>query len=177
MIRLTKIISSFVVGGIIGLLFLWIGWTYFQTPMLYLPRESSVPETLLATSTAASHITSTTTTTQLILANATTTPKIQIQTQKAGKTVFINTVVFTKDGWVAVHTQKGKFIGKALGVRYEKSGTQNNISIPLLYPTIKGRTYWIVLYTDNGDGLFNPSDDTVVRSIKGEPIINSFLAT
>lgn len=170
-----KRILYFVGGGIFGIFILWIVGMYFQAPAFQVPGFSTALSTIRATSTP---LVSGNTQIQnkILIKNATSTPSISVHNQPAGKSVFVNLVVLKKNGWVTVYTEKNGFLGSAIGIRYEKAGKQNSILIPLLYPTIRDHTYWIVLYTDNGDYQLNITSDKIVRNRIGSPVIQSFTA-
>jgi hypothetical protein len=100
------------------------------------------------------------------ITNPTKTEKvITVSSQSAGKTVTIKSVTLSKDGWVAIRENVGGEMGSVLGAAWLPKGTATNVSVELLRNTISGKTYFVTLFTDNGDKKFSSKIDTLVPGI------------
>lgn len=107
---------------------------------------------------------------------ATTTPAarfpesgaVSVSDQPAGRTVLIQSVTVPPPGvWIAVRDTDsssgqagGDGLGNVLGA-LRVHGPLSNVSVPLLRPTEPGRVYAVELYRDDGDGNFDPTNDSV----------------
>ena len=108
-----------------------------------------------------------------------TPPKdvIEVADQPAGDSVLVASVNVPNPGvWVAVREMNDGTLGNILGAKRARDPV-TNISVPLLRPTLHNRTYAIVLYRDDGDGIFSYQTDSVyVDFATGDPIIAPFTA-
>ncbi len=93
--------------------------------------------------------------------------------QAAGNSVVVTKVTLPERGWVGVRDNNGGMLGKILGAQRVEAGANSGVMIDLLRPTIANRPYFITLYIDNGDGVFNSTTDTMVKGATG-PVTYSF---
>ncbi len=95
--------------------------------------------------------------------------------QKAGKSV--NTVVsLDRKGWVAVHEQTDGKPGKILGAKHFGPATAF-FSVPLQRATVAGRTYYVMLHSDDGDiNDFSLTRDLPLLGANAMPIMGMFNA-
>lgn len=86
---------------------------------------------------------------------------VSVNETKAGMTVSLADVTFpTKEGWVGVRNLNEGQLGMILGVaRFSEEQGLIPKQIELLTPTVSGREYAIVFYSESGDRKFNLADD------------------
>jgi cytoskeletal protein RodZ len=91
--------------------------------------------------------------------------EISVDDQAAGPVVMLKSVTFpTNNGWVAVRDYENGAAGNVLGAaRYSKDEGLLPQSVNLLRSTEAGKTYQIVFYNENGDKVFDLSDDTEIQ--------------
>lgn len=85
-------------------------------------------------------------------------PNIDVPAQKAGKVVMVNGVFSDVPVFVSVYASKNTL---PLGLsKLIVPGDTAPFTIGLNAPLRVGGTYEIILFVDNGDGVFNPATDT-----------------
>lgn len=86
---------------------------------------------------------------------------VSVDEAKAGMSVSLADVTFpAKEGWVGVRNLNDGKLGMILGVaRFSAEQGLNPKQIELLTPTVVGREYAIVFYSESGDRKFNLADD------------------
>ena len=84
---------------------------------------------------------------------------------KAGMSVALTEVTFpAKEGWVGVRNLNDGKLGMILGVaRFSAEQGLNPKEIQLLTPTVAGREYAIVFYSESGDRKFNVANDVQIE--------------
>jgi len=170
---MTKTIGSLLGGFIVGILIIW-AWNVYsnRTPALDVPAETTVPSDVAVLENGANLNTE-----AVINESIETVPElstIDIRDQLSGNVVNIAAVTLELDGWIVVHEERDGVLANALGAARRDAGTHENITIPLLRNTEAEGTYWIVLYSDNGDRQFNLTDDFPLRNNDGNPFTRSF---
>jgi hypothetical protein len=86
---------------------------------------------------------------------------VAVSDQKAGNSVLIDSVTVPPPGvWIAVREMSGTDLGNVLGA-VRARGPLSDISVPLLRATLPGQTYAVMLYRDDGDGVFDANQDSV----------------
>jgi hypothetical protein len=82
---------------------------------------------------------------------------VSVDGDKAGMSVSLADVTFpAKEGWVGVRNLNDGKLGMILGVaRFSAEQGLNPKQIELLTPTVAGREYAIVFYSESGDRKFN----------------------
>lgn len=175
--KIQKTVLGFVGGFIIGALIIW-GWSVFHNrPRLDVPAQTTAPTDVSTDETASADAATDTTkeitntdTTQL-----TESAHIVVTDQAAGATVHVDELSLALDGWAVVHEEQGGYIGNALGAMRRDAGSYTDLTVSLLRNTEPATRYWVVLYSDNGDRLFNLHDDFPIRDANSNPIISSFM--
>ena len=128
---------------------------------------------------APSQFDSTTLTSSTTPKMATTTPSgaVSVSDQVAGDSVSITSVTVPPPGvWVSVRDLNGDSLGNVLGA-VRVHGPVSNVVVPLLRPTVAGRTYAVQLYRDDGDSQFDHNVDSVyVDFDTGQPVTVLFKA-
>jgi len=100
---------------------------------------------------------------------------INASNQKAGDSVLVSKVVTNTEIWVAVREDVEGELGNILGARRIDAGTTENIVVLLLRSTVPDTKYHVVLYRENGDGVFDNKTDTLLET--GGRIIESSFVT
>lgn len=108
---------------------------------------------------------------------ATTSPFfVMVADQPAGPAVEVSEMRSTASStWLAIREQNGDFLGQILGARRIDSASATRVSIELLRPTVSNLMYAVVMYEDNGNGLFEYATDTLVK-VGGETVAYPFVA-
>jgi hypothetical protein len=107
---------------------------------------------------------------------ATTSPYMVIVTdQMAGDSVMVNEATSDVSTWLAVRENNGELLGRILGARRMDSGEVVGLSIELLRPTTANLMYAIVMYRDDGDGVFDSKLDSLIEE-NGTLIMSRFIA-
>lgn len=175
---MTKIISSFIGGFIIGLIIIF-GWNTYSNNRVSKPTaETTVPSSIIAEVADSTMITEENledSITNTTIDTAVFSDYIHVSDQVADETVAVALVTLETNGWVVVHEEQNGFIGNALGAKRKDAGTYTGVTIPLLRSTTAGARYWIVLYSDNDDRQFNLTDDFPLRDSAENPITSHFL--
>jgi cytoskeletal protein RodZ len=100
---------------------------------------------------------------------------ILVSNQPAGNMAKIDNVALTFDGWVVVQEQVTGTAGWILGAQRFDKGTYAGGQVELLRATKAGLTYKVMLYTDDGDKMFDMKKDTVAMD-GGAAVVASFVA-
>lgn len=89
---------------------------------------------------------------------------VTVDAADAGMSVSLANVTFpSKEGWVGVRNLNEGKLGMILGVaRFSAEQGLNPKQIDLLTPTVAGREYAIVFYSESGDRKFNLAEDVQV---------------
>ncbi len=157
-----KTVVSFIVGLLIGGLLVWS----FSGNVAEKPLDKTVEDSKEQTKTEETTTenkteeTKTPAVTTLAVGDAT----VSLGEQKAGLNVNLGNTTFpTKEGWIGVREYNdGKLIGLLGVARFSAEQGLIPKTIILQQPTIAGKTYAIVFYTESGDRKFNLADDVQV---------------
>jgi hypothetical protein len=92
---------------------------------------------------------------------------VEVNNQPAGSSVALESVVFPIDeGWIAVRTYTDSQLGNILGAaRFSSEQGLMPEAIELLAPTVSGREYAIVFFSEDGDRQFNLAGDVQIDQI------------
>lgn len=102
---------------------------------------------------------------------------LSVADQSPGDTVTIESVTLNVEGWVTVHEIANGHVSNALGAARRDAGSHTDVSVPLLRDTASSSEYVIVLYEDNGNGMFDIRGDLPVLNHAGEPVMEAFETT
>lgn len=98
-----------------------------------------------------------------------TTPTIEVRDilvsvsdQDAGNAVFVSEVNTPTEVWVAVREDRNGELWSILGARKVQAGIHQNIRVPLLRETEPGTLYHVVVYEEDGNGIFDHKADTLI---------------
>ena len=90
---------------------------------------------------------------------------VVVEAQKAGESVTVKSVAVDEATWVAVREDKDGSLGNILGARRIEAGTQADVVVELLRPTLSGSTYHVVVYRDIEAPSFNYKEDVLVEGV------------
>jgi hypothetical protein len=89
---------------------------------------------------------------------------IRVSDQPAGPTVVVSEMKSSATStWLAVREQNGDLLGQILGARRIDAESATGVSIELLRSTIPSLMYAVVLYADDGNGIFEYATDTPIK--------------
>ncbi len=160
-----KTVVAFVAGLLIGGLLVWI----FTSPEPAVSPEGSnddaVAEEVVETETETPD--SETEAPAPVPELVTGEGKVTLGEQTAGSVVEFDAVTFPVDeGWVAIRSYNDEQLGNILGAsRFSKAQGLVPESVQLLAPTVSGRTYAVVFFTENGDRAFNLANDAQIDGV------------
>lgn len=100
---------------------------------------------------------------------------ISVKDQKDGDFVLVSKIDIENDGWVAVREDSDNGFGNILGALFVEAGSHSDVQVPLLRGTEAGNKYYVVLFADNGDRLFNHTVDPIIQK-DGEVVVSSMVA-
>ena len=101
---------------------------------------------------------------------------VSVTDQPSGDTVTVRSASLKNAGWIAVREMRDGGMGNVLGAQWEPAGTHEDIEVTLLRGTETGETYFVTLYTDDGDKEFQHYRDTLVE-VNGETVYSQFTTT
>lgn len=103
---------------------------------------------------------------------------ISVSDQAAGTVVEIGDIEYpTTDGWIVIHDDVAGELGNALGAsRYSTEVGLLPATVELLRSTEAGISYHAVLYSENGDRVFDLDDDQPLTTTSGGMIEALFTA-
>lgn len=92
---------------------------------------------------------------------------LTVSDQPAGSVVVLNVTTFpTNAGWIVVRDYAGGVSGSILGAaRYNETEGLVPQSVNLLRATESGSTYQVVYFSENGDRVFDLSDDFELEGV------------
>jgi len=99
---------------------------------------------------------------------------IVVRNQAPGLRVNIDKAVLEENGWVVIHEGTASHIGNALGAARFDAGEHSGV-VELLRATETQKTYWAVLYRDNGDKEFNLDSDFPFLQNGNSPVLTTFI--
>ena len=115
-------------------------------------------------------------TNQTPIGNLVTDNSISVKAQAAGIEVAAEQVILTNMAWVVVREDDGAGKpGKILGAQLFDAGTGAG-KVELLRGTEAGKTYYALIYSDNGDRAFDPKLDMPILDSANQPVMAMFKA-
>lgn len=101
---------------------------------------------------------------------------IVVLEQRVTDRVVVNAINIENPGFVIIHRDASGKPGAIIGVsKWFPAGQYADEEISLTETLMDGMNYYAALRTDNGDGIFDPKDDTPVESSAGD-IVGVFQA-
>ncbi len=161
-----KTVVSFIFGLLIGGLLVWAFVGGNVDDKKDHADEKDTTET--ATTSADTMDSSTSTPEEVTMA---TLPvgegKVVVADKKAGREVKLGEVTYPiEEGWIGVREYNDGKLGYINGViRFSKAGNMVPTTIPLVTPTVAGREYAVMMYTNGGDKSFNSASDKQIDTV------------
>jgi hypothetical protein len=90
---------------------------------------------------------------------------VSVSDQAAGASVRVASVTTSRVSWVAVRDDM-RIYGAAKVTPSSSSGAVENIEVPLLRGIEAGNAYKVVVYADDGDGVFDFKKDSLVSGVE-----------
>jgi hypothetical protein len=152
-----KTVVSFVVGLLVGGLLVWaFTGGEGEAPNKQMEEDTEMNETK-ETDATKEEVGTDTEKTEVPVGKA----AVSVDEAGAGLTVSLADVTFpAEEGWVGVRNFNDGQLGMILGVaRFSAEQGLNPKQIELLTPTVAGREYAIVFYSESGDRKFNLAED------------------
>ncbi len=159
-----KTVVAFIAGLLVGGLLVWVfSATTAETPNNQQDDETAVEATDETSDKPAGEVDATTDKKVEKVLN-TGEGSAQVGSQVAGSVVKLDSATFPSDeGWVVVRTYSDDQLGSILGAsRYSKDQGLVPESVELLVPMIKGNTYAIVFFNEDGNKVFNLDGDSQI---------------
>jgi hypothetical protein len=97
-----------------------------------------------------------------------------VQDQRPGKAILVSFVGIEGSGFVTIHADGGGKPGDLLGVSALVAEGATDESVKLSRATRDGETLYAVLRKDDGDGMFDASDDEIVKDFQGNDLVAVF---
>src|SRR3989338_11517499 len=111
---------------------------------------------------------------QISTGDLATSNSILVKDQTAGIEVVVEQVVLTNVAWVVVREDDGAGKpGKILGAQLFDAGISAG-KVELLRGTETGKTYFVMIYSDNGDRAFDPKLDAPILDSVSQPVMSIF---
>ena len=99
--------------------------------------------------------------------------RIVMTDQYPGNVVYLSSVQLANPGWVVIQADKAGQPGAIIGSSYMNAGIAPG-KVTVSTPIVDGGTYYAVLYSDNGDKIFNAATDLPLRDANGSIILKVF---
>lgn len=101
---------------------------------------------------------------------------IYVADQIPGQSIAIDVVALGEAGFVVIHEAEGEKPKAIIGAsRLLPYGDTATLPIVLSRQVLHGETFFAMLHRDNGDELFDPTQDTPIVSGNGEPFMMQFM--
>ncbi|MDP2593656.1 MAG: hypothetical protein Q8P52_03345 [bacterium] len=101
---------------------------------------------------------------------------IGVSNQTFGTSVMVDSVLLQAPGWVTVREDSNGTPGNILGARWLPAGSFTDVEVKLLRGTESGNKYYVVIYTDNGNKIFEHKVDTLLLNSDKQIVGATFLA-
>lgn len=90
--------------------------------------------------------------------------EVHADDQPAGDSVRVVEARLSRISWIAVRDDM-RIFGAGKVTPPQGGGTMTDVSVPLLKNTESGKTYKVVVYADDGDGVFDFKKDALVDGL------------
>ena len=101
--------------------------------------------------------------------NNTNDVDIKVSDQAEGMKVVIDSARLGTSSWIAVRETRGSELANILGAGRYDAGNYESLEIELSRNTVDGNQYYVVIYEDDGDRIFDWKKDKLVKN--GDEII------
>jgi hypothetical protein len=99
---------------------------------------------------------------------------VTIKDQTPGEAVTVSQVSVINVSWLAVREDDNGSLGRILGAVRLSPGFHSDITVPLLRGTVVNELYYVTIYEDDGDTIFDFSKDKLVTGASGQPQVFPF---
>ena len=161
-----KTVVSFIFGLLIGALLVWAFMGGSHDDIKEEPKDDETEQT--ATSTESANEGNESEATPEPVANLPMGDgSVTVADKKAGREVKLGEVTYPiEEGWIGVREYNDGKLGYINGViRFSKAGNVVPSTIPLVTPTVAGREYAVMMFTNGGDKSFNGASDKQIDTI------------
>ena len=100
---------------------------------------------------------------------------VEVKDQLAGASVVLSNLSLDKGGFAVVHEATNGQPGAVIGSKYFERGERPGV-IEVQKPTKSNLSYFVILYSDNGDKKLNLESDSPIADSTGKAIIRQFKA-
>ena len=101
---------------------------------------------------------------------------ILIDDQNPGRLVTVSQVSLMNPAWVVIKEDLNGKPGTVIGARIFDKGKNSGI-VELLRAMVIGKSYFAVVYNEDGDGKFDPKKDLVLKGTNGADVMVKFAVT
>jgi hypothetical protein len=166
-----KTVVAFITGLLIGGLLVWV---FSSTPTTQAPEstESDTTEEINSSTEGETEDTKEEPKAEMS-APQSGAGDLGVQDQSAGNSVALGKIEFKgTTGWIVVRDYANGVPGKILGAaRYNLEDGLVPTEVPLLRSTVKGSTYQVQFYSENGDRKFDTTTDKKIEG--GEAVFTA----
>jgi plastocyanin len=103
---------------------------------------------------------------------------ITVTAQTPGLTATVHSVTLAKASYVVIHEDNngapGTIIGQSVLLQ---PGTYTDVNVTVTTKLEAGKTYYAMIHTDNGDGVYATADDVPAKDASGNVVMVSFMVT
>ena len=100
---------------------------------------------------------------------------VYVPDQRPGDNITVGFADIADGGYVVIHEViEGKLAGIVGSRTFLESGESQNISVTLSRESVEGEELIAMLHNDNGDNIFNATDDAPVRDEAGNIVLMRF---
>ena len=153
-----KTVVAFITGLLIGGLLVWV----------FSSNGATAPEVVVNDEEKKTESTEVKSEDIKVVSETKAVGTIAVLDQKAGKTVTLGTLTFpAESGWVVVRDYMDGVPGNILGAaRYNTEEGLTPAKVELIRETVKGSSYQVVYYTNEGAPVFGTTEDKPVVGIQ-----------
>lgn len=154
--------KQWAIGGAIVVVLALLGWWFFTGAPVGNNNTDTTPNGAVSTSTSGAN--SGTTTDNRPSVDMSAGESVQADDQPAGDSARVVEARLSRVSWIAVRDDM-RIYGAVRVNPPQGGGTVNDITVPLLRNTEAGKAYSVVVYADDGDGVFDFKKDSLVEGL------------
>ncbi len=102
---------------------------------------------------------------------------LSVNDQVGANSVMVSNVNLPEKSWIAITDDNDGNLSYILGAQRFPAGVHSNVQVELLRPTLANTKYHAVVYTDDGDDMFDFRSDVLVTNPDGSLLVADFMAT
>jgi len=101
---------------------------------------------------------------------------ISVSDQSSGDSIVVDSAWLGQGGYIAVHADADGAPGSVIGVSdLLVAGNNTGVSVALDRASQSGEALYAVVHVDNGDGIFNASEDAPTMNANGALVMMQFV--